>query len=146
VGAREVEIVKEFQPSGVDMVEMGTPPLSGVPIPDGLVSGDLEVEFVGPEHLGQNLSFRGQEGLAAGWSDWLQPWSTYWIEAEEFIDAGDHVVAFARVTARTKQSDVEMQHAPAAVWTFAGGRLVRIAFYLERDQALAAAGLGEPAS
>jgi ketosteroid isomerase-like protein len=146
MGAREVEIVRALQPAGLDMVELPSPPLSGDQVPDGLVADDLEVEFVGPERLGTSIKYRGTDGLADGWSDWLEPWASYWIESERFLDAGERVVVFARVTARTRHSDVEMEHAPAAVWTFRDGRVVRVAFYLERDQALADAGIDEPAA
>jgi len=108
-------------------------------LPPGSFAEDFEVRFVAAG-AGTDLRFRGLEGLGAGWRNWLEAWDRYEIEAEEFIDAGDQVVVFTRVRARTHRDGVEMEHAPAAVWTLCDGVVQRIEFYLERDAALAAVG------
>ena len=71
------------------------------------------------------------------------PWESYYIEAEEFIDAGEEVVTLTRVLAQTTRDSVAVEHRPAAVWSLRQGKIVRVRFYLERDEALEAAGLRE---
>jgi ketosteroid isomerase-like protein len=102
---------------------------------------DLDVSFVA--RLGQEPrgDYAGLDGFVEGWRDWLTPWASYVAEAEDFIDAGDSVVVFIRVHARTSHDDVGMEHQPAALWTVKDGRVVAIGMYLERGDALAAAGL-----
>ena len=89
-------------------------------------------------------TFHGITGLVAGWRDWLEPYESYWLEVEDFIDAGgDRVVVPARGRARTRRDRVLVEHSPAAVFTIRSGKLARVSFHLDRGQALAAVGLRE---
>jgi len=140
---RNVELVRTLQPSGgVDLAEVYSADTSA--LVDGmapLLDPSFECAFIANESSGfTTLAFRGAEGFVAGWREWLSPWESYRIDAEEFIDAGEQVVVLARVRARTRRGGVEMEHAPGAVWTVEDGRIRRIEFYLEASQALAAAG------
>jgi ketosteroid isomerase-like protein len=84
---------------------------------------------------------RGFDGLVALWRDWLDAYDRYEVAIESVLDAGAQQVVLVRVHGRTARDGVELEHAPAVVWTFAGGRVTRLAFYLDRAEALAAAGL-----
>ena len=88
-----------------------------------------------------DVRYRGAPGLADGWRDWLAPYESYRLAAEELIDAGDDVLVLARVRARTHRDGVVIEHAPAAVCTVRDGQIVRARFYLDRDQALEAVGM-----
>jgi ketosteroid isomerase-like protein len=137
-----VELVRALQPSGIDLVEA----LAGdegafVEGISAVFDPALECAFVANESSGfTTLAYRGADGFVEGWREWLSPWESYRIDAEEFIDAGDQVVVLARVQARTRRGGVEMQHAPGAVWTIEEGRIRRVEFYLEGSQALEVAG------
>ena len=48
-----------------------------------------------------------------------------------------------RVRAQTTRDAVAVEHRSAAVWSVRENKIVRVGFYLERDQALEAAGLRE---
>jgi ketosteroid isomerase-like protein len=85
----------------------------------------------------------GLQGFVDGWRDWLEPWESYYIEAEDFIDAGDQVVSLTRVLAQTTRDAVAVEHRPAAVWSLREGKIVRVRFFLDRGEALEAAGLSE---
>ena len=61
----------------------------------------------------------------------------------KFVDAGDKVVVFVRVAARTARDDVLMHHTPGAIWTIRAGKVASIRFYYDRSEALEAAGLKE---
>lgn len=136
-----VEIVKALQPSGVDFVaaiDDAHEALAGIV---SSLSRDFESVFIARRAQTRIGPHRGIEGFAAGWRDWLEPWERYELRAEEFIDAGDQVVVLARVRARTRRDGVEMEHAPAAVYTLRDGLVCRIEFYLDRDEAFQAAGV-----
>jgi ketosteroid isomerase-like protein len=140
-----VELVKSLQPSEVDLVERLAEADGGEDFlaPGGpleLFADDLDVQFVAAASA-QQPQYQGGEGVLEGWRDWLSPWASYRLETEDFLDAGDEVVVLVRVRARTVHDGVEIEHAPAAVWTFEGGKVVRIRFFLEREEALKAAGL-----
>jgi ketosteroid isomerase-like protein len=70
-----------------------------------------------------------------------EAWGDYRIEPEKLIDAGDQVVVFHREYQRGKSSGIELVTETAAVIDLRGGRIVRIQGYMERDEALRAAGL-----
>jgi ketosteroid isomerase-like protein len=92
---------------------------------------------------GINLVYHGLAGFARGWREWLEAWTSYRIEVEDFIDAGDKVVSLVRVAARTARDDVLMHHTPGAVWTIRDGKVASIHFYLDRSEALEAAGVAD---
>jgi ketosteroid isomerase-like protein len=142
-----VAIVRSIQPTErVDLVELFAQGASEGSVPGNIdidvVSDDAEIEFVG-QAVGplQDRRLRGVEGLIEGWHDWLEPWASYVMETEDVIDAGSLVVSLIHVTAKTLHSGVEVEHDPAAVWTVEGGLIVAVTFYLDRAQALEAAGL-----
>jgi ketosteroid isomerase-like protein len=64
-------------------------------------------------------------------------------EAEEYIDAGGHVVAFTRYRGTGKESSVEVDTRGAHVWTMRDGKAVRLEVFSARRRALEAAGLRE---
>jgi ketosteroid isomerase-like protein len=101
---------------------------------------DLEVAFAQPS--GPPTDYLGMEGLIAGWRDWLTPWAAYRVEVEEFIDAGDVVVALATLRGTTERDRVEIEQPAAALATVVNGKVKRLEFHLDRREALAAAGLG----
>jgi ketosteroid isomerase-like protein len=141
-----VEIVKRVQASGIDMVDLfrssTVPDFFEIGIDLTLFESDFETQFIA---RGGTIapSTQGLEGFAEAWGDWLEPWEIYFIEVEEFIDAGDEVVSLVRVHAQTARDEVPIEHRPAALWSVRAGRIARVRFYLERERALAAAGLSE---
>jgi ketosteroid isomerase-like protein len=78
--------------------------------------------------------------------EWLSPWEEWRCEAEEFVAAGDFVVALTRYTGRGKGSKVDVNSLGAHVWRFRDGQAVRLEVFSSRDRALAAAGLSTSAS
>jgi ketosteroid isomerase-like protein len=67
---------------------------------------------------------------------------------EEFIDAGDCVVAVIRLKAKGQSSGIEVERQDAIVYKLRDGQIVRGDYYNKREQALEAVGLREqpPAS
>lgn len=74
--------------------------------------------------------------------DWIEPWETYRPRIEKIIDLGDRVVVLGMDSGRMKTMDQEIQGAKGLVlYTFAAGKVIRIEYFFEREEGLAAAGL-----
>jgi ketosteroid isomerase-like protein len=140
-----VELIRGLQPSDVDLVEVFRSADAAEALMAGAddvpISPDATIEFVGGESALGPGQYRGLRGLVEGWRAWLEGWDSQVMQLEELIDAGGQVVALVRIKGRTTRHGVEVEHAPAAVWTIEDGTVVGISFYLDRDQAFEAAGL-----
>jgi hypothetical protein len=108
-----------------------------------LVEPKLVIEMIGPEYVGQRLTYEGIDGYIEAWRDWLTPYESYRAETEEYIDAGDKVVMLVRQLGQTKTGGVPIEAESAVVLSFRAGKLSRLEFYLDRDRAMRAAGLSE---
>ena len=64
-------------------------------------------------------------------------------EIEETFEVNDRVVAFVRWRARGTSSGAELEMRPGQLFTFRDGKIARQEVYLDRDDALEAAGLSE---
>jgi len=84
--------------------------------------------------------YDGRGGVETATREWLKSWERAWIEAEEFLDAGDQVVAFVHVSATPKHGGPEVSMRSANVWTVHDGRATSMKGYT-RDAALKAVGL-----
>jgi ketosteroid isomerase-like protein len=85
--------------------------------------------------------YRGHEGFVRWVSQWADAWEDFRMEPEEFIDAGDKVVLVMRLFATGKGSGVPVERQDGIVYTMGDGRMVRIDYFNNRADALAAAGL-----
>jgi ketosteroid isomerase-like protein len=85
--------------------------------------------------------YRGFEGLLRWQADWERSWESWRWDPEEFIDAGERVVAVLRVHARGRHSGVDLERLDAAVWRLRDRKCVRLDYYGSRKQALEAVGL-----
>jgi ketosteroid isomerase-like protein len=141
-----VEIVRGAIPAAADLAE----PLANAGAREvatqmgfdlDAFTDDAEVLFIGSWRGIPARRYRGIAGLIEGWRDWLEPYASYELELEELIDGGEKVVSFVHVKAITARDRVPIEHRPAAVWTVRDSKIARAEFHLERDQALAAAGL-----
>ena len=63
------------------------------------------------------------------------------IDVERLIDVGDTVVALWREIARSRHSELEIHSDTAMVFKVRAGRIVEARGYMNRDQALEAAGV-----
>jgi ketosteroid isomerase-like protein len=85
--------------------------------------------------------FRGREGLKRWVDSTREIWDEWRFEPERFLDAGDRVVVLVRVVARGGSSGVSLDRETAHLWTLRDGRVTRCEVYLDRSEALEAAGL-----
>jgi ketosteroid isomerase-like protein len=109
---------------------------------DRVATADFEVRMRAPGHLGTTeLRGRGAQGFRSIWEEWTGPFELFQIELERRFDRGDQIVDLVKLKARTRTGGVPMEQAGAAVWTLRDGRLAKAEFYLQRDEALQAAGI-----
>lgn len=90
--------------------------------------------------LGGN-PIRGHDGVREYMASLQEDWVGFRHEPEEFIDAGDKVVALLHTYARGRGSGVDVEVPVAHVLTFEGGKCTGYVSYHDRAEALKIAGL-----
>jgi ketosteroid isomerase-like protein len=113
--------------------------------------GDLEeaVSLFDPEIVWQTYlvpgpgggTYHGHGGVRELWADARNVFGDFRNEPERLVSAGERVVAFIRVCGWGKESGVAVEAKIAHLLTFRGDKVVRVASYEDRDEALREAGL-----
>jgi ketosteroid isomerase-like protein len=89
-------------------------------------------------------TFRGIEQITRFFDSYSDPYAEFQVEAEEILDAGEHVVAVERLAGRgLRGSDKGVQERFARLITFKDGKIWRTKEYPSRTEALQAVGLSE---
>jgi ketosteroid isomerase-like protein len=112
---------------------------------DDLYAPDLEWFPAGPLALqGDSYAgYRGREGLETYVKDSSVMWEEVSTVEEEFRDLGDCVLMLGRLQVRVRNSGVTLDSPGGVVFEFRDGKISRMRAYLERGEALRAAGLEE---
>jgi ketosteroid isomerase-like protein len=84
---------------------------------------------------------RGRDGVRDYLASLDDEWDDFRQEVEEAFDAGDRVVVFLNTHGRGRSSGVELHLQVAHVLCFKDGKCIENETYLDRDEALRAAGL-----
>jgi GNAT superfamily N-acetyltransferase/ketosteroid isomerase-like protein len=111
-------------------------------VPDEIVAFySLDAEIVSPtgEMFGQ--IYRGHQGLRRYIGEFAAAFEAPSFEIEELIEAGACVVEIVQVSARGRHSGAEVRRRIASVYSFRAGVVSKHVIYLDRAEALAAAGL-----
>ena len=87
--------------------------------------------------------YRGIDSVMAYHRQFLSEFAEIHYEAQELIDANDHVIANMRIQGRGKASGAEFELSAWWAFTLRDGQLIRIHAYLDRTRALEAVGLRE---
>ena len=87
--------------------------------------------------------FRGRKGVEEWTAIVDEVWAEWRFEPERYLDAGSDVVVLARLIAEARASGVHLERDVAHVWALEDGRATSVQAYLDRDDALEAAGLRE---
>ena len=106
---------------------------------------DPEVEWHPPPDIPNAAVAIGRDALIANFQDWFGAWEDYRTVPEEILDGSDDtVVMCARESARGKGSGIEMRSRRVfGVFQLRDGKVVRQQAYLDRAEALRAAGLSD---
>ena len=99
-----------------------------------------DVEYLPVEESG---AIHGHEALRRYFVRWMEPWEEFHIRPMEFRESNEDVfIAFA-MNGRGRGSGVEVAREGFQIWHFRDGRGARIEEYVDRAEALEAAGLSE---
>jgi ketosteroid isomerase-like protein len=89
--------------------------------------------------------YQGIEGFRRLAGEMAEVWDSWEVEPLELVERGELAFVAHRVRARGKGSGVEVVQTYWSVWTLRDGKGVKLALYVDRDRALAAAGLSDVA-
>ncbi len=117
-------------------------------------AGDVEVALaaLGPDvewhgtvgGMDEGRVYRGRAAVVEGFTDYFAVWERMEMTAVEYIDAGhDDVVVFHHEVARGRESGVVVESDSATIHTVRDGIIVRVRSFMDRAEALEAAGLSE---
>ena len=105
-----------------------------------LYDPDIELDA---RHFPEGRTYRGREGVRKFFRTYAGTWESFEIEFEDFFDAGDQVVVFARDHGIGRTSGVPVEFVYAQLITLRDGKVTRWQAFTDRDEALEAAGLSE---
>jgi ketosteroid isomerase-like protein len=102
-----------------------------------------DVEWRDLQHAADALEcIHGRSELLALWEGWEEVFDAFTAEVEEYIDAGESVVAVTRWRATGKGSTLVVETQQADVYEFADGKVIRATIgYAGRAAALKAVGV-----
>ena len=107
---------------------------------------DPEIVYsrIGAETPDMEGEWRGLEDMSAATRDYFRVFSDLHIEAEKIIDLGDaRVLVLSRQSASGKLSGAPFEHELGDLMTLKDGKIVGLASYWRRAEALEAVGLSE---
>jgi ketosteroid isomerase-like protein len=105
---------------------------------------DPDVEWHGTVgELDEGSLRRGHAEVLRGFDEYYAAWERLDLRPEEIIDTGDQVVVFVHEVARGRESGVVLETDTATISTFRDGMIVRVRGFMDRGEALEAAGLRE---
>ena len=88
--------------------------------------------------------YRGFDEFYAVWLQYRDTFEEWWIEVEELLDGqGERVFAAVRDGGRMKASGGEVRQRVFHVWELREGKAIAETIFLNRSEALEAAGLSE---
>jgi len=103
---------------------------------------DPEVEMEWFTHgLDTPTVYRGLDGVRVAYQDLFGVFADFTATVEEWIDAGEDVVAVLHMVGRGRQSGASVVSHEAHVWTVRHGKLWRLRIFRTRAEALKAVGL-----
>jgi ketosteroid isomerase-like protein len=108
-----------------------------------LYDPEVQIDLTAVPHLGQSRVYFGLEGVQEWLRDLLASFGDMKVEVEEWIDAGERVIAMVHTYWRSRRSGVQVDKLEAHLWTVRDGLLVRLQIFPTRAEALEAAGLSE---
>jgi ketosteroid isomerase-like protein len=85
--------------------------------------------------------FRGHSGWREFWSEVYEDMSDVRYQIEEFRGAGEQVLAIAHGTGRGRRSGATSEFRQFLLYGLRNGRIVRMCAYVDKREALEAAGL-----
>jgi len=121
---------------------------------EAFVGGDIEAALnaLDPEiewhatvgGIDEGRVYRGRDQVVQAFADYFAVWERMEMKADKYIDAGDdEVVVFHHEVAKGRESGAVVETDTGTVQTLRDGKIVRVRSYMDREQALEAAGLSD---
>ena len=105
---------------------------------------DPDIEFVDADGPTPS-SWKGLDGMAAGWRNWLDTWENFHQSVEEYRELdGERVLVLFQFRGRGRTSGVTIEEIGgngAGLFHVRGGKVIRFVGYLDRERVLAELGL-----
>jgi ketosteroid isomerase-like protein len=67
---------------------------------------------------------------------WLSEWDRWRVDADDYLEIGDHVIVLTTYHGRGKGSGVEVHSQGAHVFELRDGRVVRLEIFTDREKAI----------
>jgi ketosteroid isomerase-like protein len=99
---------------------------------------DSEIEWYAAADEPEPGPFRGHDGLRKMVARWTEIFPDLRAEVEEYIDAGEYVIAAVRFRAHAAASDADVVVEEVIVNKYRDGRVVEVREYRTREEALEA--------
>ena len=105
---------------------------------------DPEIEFHEDSRFPEAGVYRGIEAVRDYWNRFAESFDEFSFEVEDFVDLEEgRVLLLFTLTTRGKDSGATAEARPGWIYTIRDGLTARIDAFLDRDEALEAAGLSE---
>ena len=111
-----------------------------------LVLCDQEIEIRNPPDFPVRGLYQGHDGVRHWRDEVFDILDNPRVEPEDIVDVhgdGTTVLMLLRAKGIASHTEIKIDYEWAAVWTIRGGKVLRAQGYLERAEALEAAGLSE---
>jgi ketosteroid isomerase-like protein len=86
---------------------------------------------------------RGHREVIAGFVEAFEAWERQSLETTDYFDAGDRVLVFFHEVAKGRESGAVVETDTGVIFTVKDGSVVRVDPYMDREEALEAAGLSK---
>jgi ketosteroid isomerase-like protein len=105
---------------------------------------DPDITWHDPPGLAGGGVYRGRKALRRAWREnFEETWAEFHLEPQQMIPSGDLLFVHAVLSGRSRHEALEVSMDVFQVWTFRDGLAVKQESFLDRDEALEAAGLSE---
>jgi ketosteroid isomerase-like protein len=105
---------------------------------------DPDVEWHGTiGGLEEQRVVHGHAEVLEGFADYFETWERLALRPEEVIDTGNELIVFVHEVARGRERGMVVETDTATVQTLRDGLIVRVRNFMDRSEALEAAGLRE---
>ena len=91
----------------------------------------------------EEAATQGHDAIRANLERWETDFEDFEATPEEYIDAGDHVLATIHWSGRGRGSGLQVDIRTYNVYALRDGKVIRLDEFTERSEALEAAGLSE---
>jgi ketosteroid isomerase-like protein len=91
----------------------------------------------------ESETVHGHDGAVRFIATQMEAFDAMWFAPQEFIDAGDKVVAQVRIGGRARHTGIELVFERTHVWTYRSGKVVALEVYASKQEASEAVGLAE---